>query len=256
MENIRKMALELKLPYIKNNIEEIIAEAKQLGKSSEELINEILAKELETRRNNGIKNKIREAKFVYKKYLEDFVFERFNKETTLKLRELSNLEFIDNKENILLIGNPGMGKTHYAIGLGIKACLEGRKVFFINVPNLVIELKEAMSKNQITAYKKRFEKYDLVLLDELGYTSFDKEGSEILFNLISNRINVGSIIITSNLTFERWEEVFYKDPILTAALVDRIAHKSHLINMSGESYRMEETINWMKQIKSEDNKNG
>ena len=142
-----------------------------------------------------------------------------------------------------------MGKTHYATALGVKACLENMKVLFISVPNLIIELKEAMSHNQITRYKKSFEKYDLVILDELGYVSFDKEGSEILFNLISNRINIGSMIITTNLLFDRWEEIF-KDPILTTALVDRLAYKSHLLNMSGDSYRIEETMDWLKEKSS------
>ena len=142
-----------------------------------------------------------------------------------------------------------MGKTHYATALGMKACLENMKVLFISVPNLIIELKEAMSHNKITRYKKSFEKYDLVILDELGYVSFDKEGSEILFNLISNRISVGSMIITTNLLFDRWEEIF-KDPILTTALVDRLAYKSHLLNMSGDSYRIEETMDWLKEKSS------
>ena len=142
-----------------------------------------------------------------------------------------------------------MGKTHYATALGIKACLNNMKVLFISVPNLIIELKEAMSQNQITRYKKSLEKYDLVILDELGYVSFDKEGSEILFNLISNRISVGSMIITTNLLFDRWEEIFM-DPVLTTALVDRLTYKSHLLNMSGDSYRVEETINWLKEKNS------
>ncbi len=139
-----------------------------------------------------------------------------------------------------------MGKTHYATALGMKACLENKKVLFISVPNLIIELKEAMSQNQITRYKKQFEKYDLVIIDELGYVSFDKEGSEILFNLLSNRTNFGSMIITTNLLFDRWEEIF-KDPILTTALVDRLTYKSHLLNMSGESYRIKKTKDWLNQ---------
>lgn len=146
----------------------------------------------------------------------------------MKFNELETLDFLEHKENIILMNNPGMGKTHYATALGIKACLANKKVLFISVPNLIIELKEAMSRNQISQYKKKFEKYDLVILDELGYVSFDKEGSEILFNLISNRISVGSMIITTNLLFDRWEEIF-KDPNLTTALVDRLTYKSHLL---------------------------
>ena len=101
-----------------------------------------------------------------------------------------------------------------------------------------------MSKNQITTYKRKFERYDLVILDELGYISFDKEGNDILFNLLSNRNDTGSVIITTNLSFERWEEVF-KDPILTGALVDRLAHKAHVLDMSGDSYRIRETQEWL-----------
>ncbi len=103
-----------------------------------------------------------------------------------------------------------------------------------------------MSHNQITRYKKQFERYDLVILDELGYVSFNQEGSEILFNLISNLINARSIIITTNLLFDRWEEIF-KDPILTTAIVDRLAFKSHIINMSGDNYRIKETKDWLKE---------
>lgn len=110
---------------------------------------------------------------------------------------------------------------------------------------LIIELKEAMSLNQLNNYKKKFEKYDLVILDELGYVSFDKEGCEILFNLLSNRNDKGSIIINTNLAFDRWEEIF-KDPMLTGAIVDRLAHKAHIMDISREtSHRYEETIKWL-----------
>jgi len=163
---------------------------------------------------------------------------------------LETLQFIDKKENVILIGTPGAGKSHYAIGLGIKACIEGKSVLFASVPNLIIELKEAMSKSQLTNYKRRFDKYDLVILDELGYVSFDKEGCEILFNLISNRNDKGSIVITTNLTFDRWEEVF-KDAVLTGAMVDRLAYKAHILDITRDvSHRYEETIYWKKEKNS------
>ena len=142
------------------------------------------------------------------------------------------------------MGTPGSGKTHYATGLGIRACMAGKNVLFKSVPNLVIELQESMSRNQVTVYKRKFEKYDLVILDELGYVSFDKTGCEILFNLLSSRNDKGSIVLTTNLTFERWEEIF-KDTMLTGAIVDRLAHRAHILDMSREiSYRLEDTINW------------
>jgi DNA replication protein DnaC len=118
------------------------------------------------------------------------------------------------------------------------------RVLFTSVPNLVIELREAMSLNQISAFKKKFEKYELVILDELGYVSFDKDGNEILFNLLSARNVAGSIIITTNLVFERWVEVF-RDPVLAGALVDRLAHRTYVLDMSGDSYRIKETMKWL-----------
>ncbi len=246
METIKDLSKDLKLSYIRKNYKEHLTIAKQTNQDYEEFLKELLLHERNQRRNNGIKRRIRLARFPQKKYLEDFKVSHFKEELKKKFKELETLEFIENKENVILMSNPGMGKTHYASALGMKACLENKKVLFISVPNLIIELKEAMSHNQITRYKKQFERYDLVILDELGYVSFDQEGSEILFNLISNRINSGSIIITTNLLFDRWEEIF-KDPILTTAIVDRLAFKSHIINMSGDSYRIKETKNWLKE---------
>ena len=244
METIKELSKDLRLSYIRKNYEEHLQIAKQTNQDHEDFLQELLLNERNQRSNNGIKRRIRLAKFPQKKYLEDFEVSHFKEDIKKKFKELETLDFIESKENVILMSNPGMGKTHYASALGMKACLENKKVLFISVPNLIIELKEAMSQNQITRYKNQFERYDLVILDELGYVSFDKEGSEILFNLISNRINAGSIIITTNLLLDRWEEIF-KDPILTTAIVDRLAFKSHIINMSGESYRIKETKNWL-----------
>jgi DNA replication protein DnaC len=166
-----------------------------------------------------------------------------------EFEELETLEFISQNENIILIGTQGAGKTHYGIALGIAACMSGKSVFYANVPNLVTELKETMSKNQITWFRRKFERYSLVILDELGYISFDKTAADLLYNLISARNDKGSIIVTSNLTFDRWEEIFH-DPTLTAAVVDRLAHKAHILDISREKGgRFEETIIWLEQRK-------
>ena len=242
---IKDYAHELKLPYLKSNYSYILKEANELNSGYEEFLKEYLKIEYNARKENGIKRKLRDAKFTTKKYLENFKIDHFSLENQKKIQELETLEFVENKENVILIGNPGTGKSHFGVGLGIKACLLGKSVLFISVPNLVIELKEAMSSNQVHSYKKKFEKVDIVILDELGYISFDKEGSEILFNLLSNRNDKGSIIITTNLIFDRWDEIF-KDPILTGAMIDRLAHKAHVLDLSGESYRIKETISWLK----------
>lgn len=242
---INETAYILKLPYLRNNAQTLIDEANHTKMSYQEFLKMFLERELLLRRENSIKNRLRYAKFPYKKYLEDFDTSKYEAEFRIKFDELYTLNFIKEKENIILIGSPGSGKTHYSIGLGIKACMEGMTVLFISVPNLIIELKEAMSLNQLNIYKRKFEKYDLVILDELGYVSFDKEGCEILFNLLSNRNDKGSIVITTNLAFDRWEEIF-KDPMLTGAIVDRLAYKAHIMDISREtSHRYEETISWL-----------
>lgn len=242
---IKELATQLRMPYTRENAERLIEEARHLQLDYEEFLTTLLNSEYEQRHQHGIERKIREAHFTYRKYLDQFLLDELSPELRKSINELKTLSFIHQKENVILIGNPGVGKTHLAIGLGIQACLQSKTVLFVSVPNLVIELKEAMSKHQINAYKKKFERFDLVILDELGYISFDREGSEILFNLLSNRNNKGSMIITTNLTFDRWEEIF-KDPILTGAMVDRVAHKSHVIDMSGQSYRIKETMEWIK----------
>lgn len=244
MEQIKEYALQLKLANIKSNYQEMIKEAKLNDLSYEDFLSTILKEEIELREKNRISTLIRQAKFPYKSYLENYQLDHLNLEIKKQVKRIMDLEFIKNKENILLFGNPGVGKTHLAIGLGYKACIENQTVLFISVPNLMIEIKESMNLNQIQKYKRNFEKYDLVILDELGYITFEKEASELLFNLLSSRNHKGSIILTTNLTFERWNEVF-KDQVLTTAIIDRLAHKSHIIDLTGESFRAKETIAWL-----------
>ena len=244
MEAIKKYALQLKLANIKNNHENMIKEAKINEMEHKEFLESILKEEIELREKNRISTLLRYAKFPNKLYLEDYRLDHLKPEIKTQVKKIMDLSFIGNKENIILFGNPGVGKTHLAIGLGVQACLENKSVLYISVPNLMIEIKEAMTLNQIQKYKRSFEKYDLVILDELGYISFEKETSEILFNLLSNRNEKGSIIITTNLSFERWSEIF-KDQVLTTAIIDRLAYKSHIIDLSGESFRAKETIDWL-----------
>ena len=247
---IKELASELKLSYLKMNYEELIDEANHTKMDYSEFLEIILEKEHTQRKSNAIRKRLRDAKFPVKKYLEDFDKTKYASKFKKKFSELETLKFVDNKENIILLGTPGSGKTHYSIALGIKSCLERRTVLFTSVPNLVIELKEAMSQSQLTYYKRRFEKYDIVILDELGYITFDKSGSELLFNLLSNRTDKGSIIITTNLVFEKWEEVF-QDTVLTGALVDRLTYKAHILDLTRDvSHRYEETVEWLKVLEN------
>ena len=246
MNEIQKLAHRLQLPHIKNQYLETINESMDNQHSYEDFLKLILENEVMLRNKNGINNRIRRAKFPYLKYLEELKYDAFPLEVANKIRELQSLSFISQGRNIILVGNPGVGKTHTAIGLGVRACMNNLNVLYITVPNLITELKESMTLNQLTNYKKKFISYDLVILDELGYIAFDKQGSELLFNLLSMRNETKSIVITTNLTFDRWQEIF-NDPTLTAAMVDRLTYKSHVINIKGESYRLKETKEWLDQ---------
>lgn len=245
MYTIKEMCTNIHLPYIKNNYEELVKEAINKDLSYEDFLRDLLQGEIDSRFSNGVAKKTARASFPYKMTIKDFKLDHLSIELRTKIKQLETLDFIKDKENIILVGNPGTGKSALSIALGMEACLNNKTVLFISVPALMIEINEAMSRNQILNYKKKFEKYDLCILDELGYCSFSKEAGEVLFNLLSSRNEAGSIIITSNLTMDKWNEVF-KDQILTGAIVDRLACKSHLIDMSGESYRIKETKEWLK----------
>jgi DNA replication protein DnaC len=243
--SITELAGNLKLPYMRDNWRQLAEKARHTKQDYEVFLENMLDCEWLLRLEKGQARRIKEAKFPIKKYLADFSREKYDEVFTPKFEELETLSFIKKMENIILLGTSGAGKTHYAIALGIAACMNGKNVLFAHVPNLILELKETMGNNQLTNFRKRFERYDLVILDELGYVSMEKAGCEMLFNLISSRNDKGSIIVTSNLTFDRWEEVF-KDPTLTGALIDRLAHKAHVLDISRDKGgRFEETIAWL-----------
>lgn len=246
IKEIKEHLKELKIGGISHILKEKLEDAYRTDMSYEEFLKDLLDVGAQARKENGRKSRIRNAKFPYKKYLEDLVVDYLPEEANARLKELKTLKFVDEGRNLILAGNPGTGKTHISIGLGLHACDKGYKVLFVTVPLLINELKEARNTKNLKTLERKFEKYDLIIADELGYISFDKEGSELLFTYLSLRAERKSTIITSNLAFNRWDEIF-KDPVLTAAMVDRLTHKSYVINMNGNSYRTKETIEWLEQ---------
>jgi DNA replication protein DnaC len=244
ISEIKKYVSELKIPGINQGLKMKIEEAYRLNQPYEELLKDIFVEAYDMRKENGRKNRIRNARFPYKKYLDELQVDYLPEDAKKRFKELKTLNFIEEGRNVILAGNPGTGKTHLSIGLGINACNKGYKVFFTTAATLINELKESRSEKKLYTFEKRFEKYDLIIIDELGYISFDKEGSELLFTFLSLRAERKSTIITTNLSFDRWNEIF-NDAVLTAALIDRMTHKSYVINMNGDSYRIKETKEWL-----------
>jgi DNA replication protein DnaC len=235
---------ELRLPVFRRDYKELATEAARQGLDYEAYLVMLMEREYELRLENRKKAQIRNARFPSKMYLSDLERDQLPPGAREKLPLLERLDFIPAAQNVILSGNPGTGKTHIAIGLGLKACMQGYKVLFTTVHRLLTQLRESHSGRTLKQVEAQFEKYDLVICDEFGYVSFDKQGSELLFNHLSLRTGRKSTIITTNLGFDRWEEIF-GDPVLTAALVDRVTHKAYLVNMSGDSYRLKETEKMM-----------
>ena len=239
-EQIIKYSKELRLPTFRRDFKQQAIDAAKQQLDYETFLLQLMENEYEMRLENRKKSQIRQAGFPSKMYLYDIKREFLPTDANNKLPLLERLDFIESGQNIILAGNPGTCKTHIAVGLGLKACMQGHKVLFTSVHKLLTQIRESNSQRTLRQLEIRFEKYDLVICDEFGYVSFDKNGAELLFNHLSLRAGRKSTIITTNLGFERWDEIF-GDAVLTAALVDRLTHKAFLINMNGDSYRLRET---------------
>lgn len=245
-QQIIDICKELRLPSIRKMVQDE-SNFKSPNQAYEVLL-QVLLQEKNDRLVRAKQNRVRAANFPQKKILEELVVGALPEQAQQKLPHLKSLDFIKEDQNVILTGSPGTGKSHIAIGLGMEACLAGYRVFFATVPSLINQLKEHRSERTLRSFELKFEKYDLVILDELGYISFDKEGAELLFSHLSLRAGRKSTIITSNLSFLKWQEIFH-DPVLTAALTDRLTHKSHVINMVGPSFRLRETEEWINSSK-------
>jgi len=233
---IKEYAKILRLTYIYSNIDEELKKAKTLNQPIDEFLEELFHHEVIGRSERSKLARIKNATFPYKKYLDDYDIERMPKEARKHFNEIKTLDFITNGQNLIAYGNPGTGKTHLSIALGIEAANAGFSVKFYSVPALVNHLKELKISRNLTTIQRSFENVDLMILDELGYISFDREGGELLFTHLSMRTERKSTIITTNLSFDKWKTIF-NDTVLTAAIVDRLAHDSFILNMVGDSNR-------------------
>jgi len=209
-------------------------------KSYGDFLYELMKNELENRRQNQQKRRIRSAGFPYLKTLDEYDFNRLPNVKEAFLRELSTCYYITKHQNVLLIGPPGTGKSHLSIGLGLIACKEGFQVKFQTAASMATELSEAQEYKRLGKLQKTLSTVDLLILDELSYSSFNRYQSELLFNVISERAERGSVIVTTNLPFSKWTELF-DNPMMVAAMVDRLTYHSHVLDMNGPSYRLSDS---------------
>jgi DNA replication protein DnaC len=195
-----------------------------------------LQSELDKRHLNRQMRLLRQASFPTKKRFEDLLTDNLPQDGREALPALKALTFLTERRNVILIGNSGTGKTHMAIAIGIRACEENYRVSFRTAAALINEMVEARNENRLSLYLRQFKKIELLIIDELGYVTFDLAGAELLFQLLATRYEAASTIITSNLGFSDWVKVFH-DRTLTAAILDRITHHAMILNMNGKSFR-------------------
>ena len=206
-----------------------------------EFILKLFEMEVEHRDIQRRTRNISSAGFYAMKTLADYSFTDITMPDKINIVDLKSAEFIKNKENLIMYGNPGTGKTHLATALGIEACRMDFKTGFFRTASLVNKLTEAKKANELGRLYNKLSKLNLFILDEWGYVPLDKEGSQLLFQIISDCYETRSVIITTNLEFSKWINIFY-DKEMTAAMIDRLIHHSHLLLFEGESYRVKNSL--------------
>lgn len=240
-KNIESHLKYLKLSGIMLVYEELSLKATKSKLMYEEYLLLLLEEEIKRKQDASVKSKIISAKFPFVKTIEEFDFSFQPDFKEKEIIRLSGLGFIENKENVIFLGPPGVGKTHLAIGLGIKACIQKYRVIFISAAKLLEDLLISSKNGTLVNKLLMYSRFNLLIIDELGYMPIVKEQANLLFQLISMRYEKGSIILTSNYNFDDWSKVF-DDNIVASAIIDRLVHHSSLFYINGSSYRIKDKI--------------
>jgi DNA replication protein DnaC len=237
---LKEVCKALHLAHVAEGFEDIPFESK------EQYLRDVLMLEVDSRQTTKIARLIKKAKFRELKWLKDYEWnDDIHLPATTTKEAICNLHFLKEKQNLLLLGSSGTGKTHLSTALGMKACEKGYEVRFFRVADLVEQLEEALKTGTLQRLKRQIEKCQLLILDEVGYVPFQKQGSELLFHIIADCYEQKSVIVTSNLEFGQWNRVF-GDNRLTSALVDRLVHHAHIVAFTGESYRLKNALSSVK----------
>ena len=236
LTNLEILKLEKIREYYPNYIENMNKEI-----SLTDMLLELTNKEIEYRDERASQIQITVSAFPYKKELEDFDFNYQPSINKQEILELNSLGFLERHENILFLGPSGVGKTHLATAIGITAAKKRYSVYFISCHDLITQLNKAHYENKLDQRIKHFCRYELLIIDEIGYLPVDKQGANLFFQLIAKRYEKHSTIITTNMTFNKWGDVF-SDNVLANAILDRLLHHSTIVNISGNSYRIKDKI--------------
>lgn len=240
-EELNKRLDILELNKIKEMLPDYIHKTSKENKTLSEHLNYLLKEEIDDKDYRAAEGIIKGANFPFKKTLDDYDFSFQPSVNENQIRELSNLGFVENHENIIFIGNSGVGKTHLAVALGIAAAKHRNSVYFITCHNLIQKLNKAQKENRLDKQLQHLAQYKVLIIDEIGYLPVDHQGSNLFFQLIARRYTNKSTIVTTNMPFSRWGEVF-SDNTLASAVLDRLLHYSHIIRITGNSYRIKDKI--------------
>jgi len=232
---------QLRLPTMLAECEKLAREAAESNQPYEEYLLRLTELEVATRGANALASRIRQASFPVEKELDSYDFSASPSINKQKILELSRCQWIAARSNCCFIGAPGTGKTHIAVALGMAACRKGYKVRFFTASSLVNRLEEAQKQYQLDRLLTQLDRTDLLICDELGYLSFRRTGAELLFQVFADRYERKSLLITSNLPFSDWGQIFQGER-MTAALLDRLTHHCEIFQMNGESYRFRESM--------------
>ena len=230
----------LKLPTFLREYDKVARQCAAEGVDHTQYLLRLAELELIERERRMVERRITEAKFPAVKSLDSFDFLALPSLNKVLVLELARSEYVARRENIIAVGNSGTGKTHIVLGLGLAACQKGLSVGFTTAAALVHELIEARDEKRLLRLQRQYAGYKLLIIDELGYVPFSQTGAELLFELFSQRYERGSTIVTSNLPFDEWTGVFASER-LTGALLDRLTHHVHILEMNGDSYRLKQS---------------
>lgn len=233
--NLDTLGMKNTLTIIDNYLEQAIYEKKNIV----DILDHILTEEAKSKKSRAVENQIKMSGFPYKKTLDMFNFDFQPSINREQIMELATMRFVENKENVVFLGTPGVGKTHLAVALGMIAAEHRYSTYYINCHNLITQLNKAYYENRLQERLKNFAKYKVLIIDEIGYLPMDIQGANLFFQLIAKRYERNTTIFTSNKAFSAWNEVF-SDITIASAILDRILHHCQVISIKGESYRLKE----------------